>query len=91
MFLRIVKHGQITDLSAGFRLPENEPFTICIVPKTIQATHLTTVQCKLVSDTASGALPVIYNDWSPALIKNLEPNSIDLAHNDVYWGSGNNL
>lgn len=89
MYLRILQHGKVNDLSKGFELPGYEPFSICVVPKSIQPNTGTTVNCRLVCDSEPSDIPVVFNDWSPALIQFLEPNSIDLSQYDVYWGAGN--
>lgn len=86
MYLRIISHGKIVDLAKGFALPDGAPFTIMVCPKQIQAFQIGTVKCKLVGDSLASDLPIVYNDWTPALIQKLEPNSIDLAKYDVYWG-----
>lgn len=86
MFLRIISHGKVTDLTKGFTLPDGSPFTIMVVPKVIQPSHVGTVKCKLIGDSSASDLPIVYNDWTPALIQKLEPNAVNLSQYDVYWG-----
>ena len=43
-----------------------------VCPKQIQAFQIGTVKCKLVGDSLTSDLPIVYNDWTPALIQKLE-------------------
>lgn len=86
MYLRIISHGKIADLSQGFNLPGGAPFSIMVCPKRIQAYQVGTVHCKLIGDGSASDLPIVYNDWTPALIQSLSANAIDLSDYDVYWG-----
>lgn len=90
--LRILSHGQVTDLKSGFRLEHEAPFSIFVIPKVATLVQYTTVKCRCLSDRGSAsALPVILGDWSPAMITSLSPNAISLDQYDVYWGSGANI
>lgn len=86
--LKILSHGQVTDLSSGFSLGGGKGgFSIFLKPK--QATMLLniTVNCRCVNDSSFSVLPCPLNDWIPALIHKLEPNAVNLSQYDVYWGS----
>lgn len=86
---RIVAHGQITDLSAGFKLPKGELFTVYIRPKFNTSTLDTTLSVRCQQDKEFSDAPVVFNDWSPLAIAEIAPSSNDLLQtNDLYWGSG---
>lgn len=85
--LKILSHGQVTDLSSGFSLGGGKGFSIFLKPK--QATMLLniTVNCRCVNDNSFSVLPCPLNDWTPALIQSIGVNAIDLTEYDVYWGA----
>ena len=85
---RIVSHGQIKDLSQGFKLPNGAPFSIYIRPKYSVSTLDTVLSVRCYQDNDFSDAPVAYNDWSPLVISEIAPNSDILTTNDVYWGSG---
>lgn len=85
---RIVAHGQITDLSSGFKLPHGELFTVFVRPKTQVSTLDTVLSVKCQQDYDFSAAPVVFNDWSPLAIKEIAPNNDLLTTCDLYWGSG---
>lgn len=87
-FLRILTHGQITDLTNGFKL-DGQPFSIYVRPKSTVTAVDITVSAKCICDTAASAIPVPFNDWTPASIVELSANAISLSSYDVYWGAGN--
>lgn len=90
--LRILSHGQITDLSEGFKLEHDAPFSIFVIHKVPTLVQYTTVKCRCLSDRGKAtALPVILGDWSPAMVTYISPKAIDLNQYDVYWGSGANI
>lgn len=85
---RIVSHGQIKDLSNGFKLPNGEPFSIFIRPKYSVSTLDTVLSVRCSQDNEFSDAPVAYNDWSPLAVTEIAPNTDILTTNDVYWGSG---
>lgn len=85
---RIVSHGQITDLSNGFKLPDGERFTIYVRPKQIVQTFDTVISVRLYQDDEFSPAPFTYNDWSPCVISEIAPDTEVLNTNDIYWGSG---
>lgn len=85
--LKILSHGKVTDLSNGFSLDNGKSFTICVVPKSATMDLITTVKCRLLCDREPSPLPVVLNDWAPAMIQALAQNAIDLTAYDVYWGA----
>lgn len=87
-FLRILSHGQITNLADGFAL-DGQPFSIYVRPKQTVTAMDMVVSAKCICDTELSSLPVSFNDWTPASIVALDKNAINLAQYDVYWGAGN--
>lgn len=85
---RIVSHGQITDLSQGFKLPNDAPFSVYIRPKSSVSALDTVVSVKCYQDSDFSDAPVVFNDWSPLVISEIAPDRNILTSNDVYWGSG---
>lgn len=85
---RIVSHGQITELSNGFNLPDGVPFTLYVRPKYSVSTVDTVISVRLYQEDSFAPVPVQYNDWSPCVISELAPDSEILKTNDIYWGSG---
>lgn len=88
---RILAKGRISDLSKGFRLPDNTPFSIYLRPKGLMVENDTVIRCRLICDNEAGDFPVPVSDWTPALIVVLPPNAIDTAKYDVFWGASDNL
>lgn len=86
-YLRILSHGQITDLANGFR--KNVPFSVYVRPKTDTIATDILLKCLCFCDEEQTFLPVPINDWTPAAIVEIAPNAIDLSEYDVYWGAGN--
>lgn len=85
---RIVSHGQITDLSEGFKLPGGQLFSVYIRPKYSVSTPDTVLSVNLYQESGFSDAPVAFNDWSPLLIREIAPNPDILTTNDIYWGSG---
>jgi len=85
--LRILSHGKITELSSGFSLG-GSPFSINVVPKNTTTETSINVSCRCICDKESSELPVLFYNWSPALIQEIPSNAIDLSDYDVYWGAG---
>ncbi len=85
--LRILSHGQITDLSKGFSLG-GKPFSIWIRSKQPTLATNMVIGCKLICDKEPGDMPVALGDWTPAAIAEISPDAIPLDQFDVYWGAG---
>lgn len=89
---RIVSHGEITDLSSGFCLPNGALFSIYVRPRDSGETAVDTVlSVKCYQDEEFSNAPLVYNDWSPLAIKEIAPNTEILLSCNVYWGSGQNV
>lgn len=85
---RIVSHGQVTDLSRGFKLPDGGTFTVYVRPKYSVSTVDTVLNVRLYQEEGFSPVPVPFNDWSPCVISELAPDTEALNTNDIYWGSG---
>jgi len=88
-FLRVLSHGKISDLSSGFSLPQNVPFSVYVRPKSTKTESDIVISARCVCDDDVADLPVPFNDWTPAAIVAIAPNAISLTDYDVYWGAGN--
>lgn len=88
--LRILSHGQVSDLTNGFSLG-GKPFTVFVRPKALTMESNVILPCKLICDNEAGDLPVPVGDWTPAEIVEISPNAISLGDYDVYWGSGETI
>lgn len=88
---RISSHGQIADLTEGFKLDAALPFSICVVPKLATTDVLLIVDLKLYMDENSSDFPVPLSEWTPGAIIEISPNAIELADYDVYWGCGQTI
>lgn len=88
---RLSAHGQITDLSEGFKLDALLPFSICVVPKSATTDVLLIVDLKLLQDDSSSDFPVPLNDWTPGAILEISANAIDLMSYDVFWACGQTI
>ena len=73
-YTRVLSHGQITDLSGGYRA--DYPFSIYLRPKEgVEYTDDVLVRCRCMCDKEMSDL--------------LAPDAIPLDEYDVYWGAGN--
>lgn len=80
------KHGQITDLSKGFKLSDDAAFALMLLPKETTGNQLTVINCKCLCDTEASPLPVLLYNWTDAQFKELAANSVDLNEFDLFWG-----
>ena len=87
--LRVLSHGEITDLSEDFSL-KGRPFSIFVRPKKLQSSLETSIllECKCICDKHSSNLPVPVGDWTPAAIVSIKKEAIDLSEFSVFWGAG---
>lgn len=84
---RIVAHGQITDLSEGFKLAGGALFSVYARPR--NATGVDTVlSVRCYQDCEFSEAPIVFNDWSPLAIQEIAPDTEVLENIDLYWGSG---
>lgn len=88
-FTRILKHGKIASLSSAFSIENDAPFSIYVKPVVESDDADILVNCKCMCDSEASALPVPLNEWTPAAIKEISANAINLSSYDVYWGAGN--
>lgn len=87
--IRVCSHGIIENLSSGFKLRHNSPFSVYIRPKEDTLAYDVLLKCKCICDENVSALPVPLYNWSAAAIVEIAPNAISLTDYDVYWGAGN--
>lgn len=93
---RIVAHGLIADVSEGFSLTDNAPFSVLIVPVADITAGLIAIataagfllSCKCSQDSESSDLPIMFNEWTKGLISFIDIDAIDLGDYNVYWGVG---
>lgn len=88
---RIVSHGKINDLSNGFKLPGDVPFSVYVRPKFSTSTLDTVLSVRCTQDEQLSEAPIVFNDWSPMAIVELAPDTELLKSYDVYWGSGQSV
>ena len=87
-YTRILSHGQITDLSQGYKA--DYPFSVYLRPKEgVEYQDDVLVRCRCMCDKEMSDLPVAAGDWTTAAIVELAPDAIPLDEYDVYWGAGN--
>ena len=84
---RVLAHGKIADISNGFKM--QSAFSVYVKPKKLTMEHDVVINVRCICDDEVSALPVPLNDWSPAAIVELAPNTISLDEYDVYWGAVN--
>lgn len=87
--LRVLSHGKISDLSTGFKLEHDCPFSVYVRPKTSSLANDVVINARCICDASTSEIPVPLHDWTPAAIVELAPNAISLSDYDVYWGAGN--
>lgn len=84
--VRILAHGRIPDVAAGFKLPGHMPFSVYLRPVVSDAADALCV-CRCQNDREMSELPVPVGDWTPAKIVEIAPDGIDTESFDVYWGT----
>lgn len=85
---RIVSHGKITDLSNGFKLPSEVPFSVYMRPKNGNIDIDAVLSVKCYQDEKFSDAPIVSYEWSPMAIVEIEPNNGLLDTCDLYWGCG---
>ena len=85
---RIVSHGKISDLSQGFRLPDNSPFSVYVRPKTQGTAVDALLRVRCYQDANVSDAPVAFYDWTPMMIAEIGPDDSILSECDIWWGSG---
>ncbi len=87
---RISAKGKITSLAADFKLRDNVPFSIFIIPKSevaeLKATEVISV--KLYQEDAHSDCPFTVGGWNETSIVSIEANTTLLDDYDIYWGAG---
>ncbi len=87
---RISAHGKITSLAADFKLKNNVPFSIFIVPKDVDAELklAETISVMLYQEDTHSDCPFTIGAWNEPSIVSIEANATLLDDYDVYWGAG---
>lgn len=88
--MRILSHGQVTDLTNGFSLG-GKPFSVFVRSKSVTMETSIILSCKTFCDKDASDLPVPIGDWTPAAIAEISPNAVSLDDYDVYWGAGETI
>lgn len=93
---RILSKGVIDDLTEAFSI-SGEPFSICVIPTDdisvagVISESTTgigiTVNCKLINENTASDLPVYFNQWTEAAIREISAEAIDLTTYTVFYGS----
>lgn len=84
---RIVAHGQITDLSEGFKLAGGALFSVYARPRNAVGVD-TVLSVRCYQDEDFSDAPLVFNDWSPLAIQEIAADTEILNDVDLYWGSG---
>ena len=86
---RIVSHGKVNDLTNGFKLQGNNPFSIYVRPKGTTTDIDMTLNVQCYQDEEASEAPFTLNDWSPLLVSEISASQNDiLSEYDIFWGSG---
>lgn len=85
---RIVSHGKVESLSNGFKIGDGIPFSIYVRPKNPTTAIDVVINLKCYQDDQAGNVPVVLNDWSPLLVREISADASLLSYYDIYWGCG---
>jgi hypothetical protein len=87
---RIVSASRIEDLSEGFELPGQIPFSLYIRPLTASADEMDTllsVRCQQMDTLIE--LPFTFYEWNVILLTGIAPGDDTILSNfELYWGAG---
>lgn len=88
---RITCHGRISDLSKGFRLLNDQPFSLYIRPKSATTTVVDVlVNVKLYKEDSFSPMPVGIYCWNELMALELDASNAGLLEQfEIYWGAGN--
>ncbi|WP_340112609.1 hypothetical protein [Maribellus mangrovi] len=89
---RVLAHGKVTDLSAGFNIDKGyTPFSLFIIEKANKSTDPVLVNCETWHGDGFADCPLTPNCWDVPFVRRINTNGIDLALYDVYWGTGGDV
>jgi hypothetical protein len=94
---RGVSHGKITDLTTGFSLGDDHPFSIYVRPKgqEQQTDNIDTILPVRTYAQEKGYVadaPFAFYTWSPLSMVYIAPQEGDLLDNiEIYWCSGSKI
>lgn len=83
---RIVSGGKVNELP--FKPEKGALFSIYVRPKAATNEIDAIVSVQLYQQSNPVEMPVVLNDWSPLVIKEIPAGGISLIEFDVYWGAG---
>lgn len=88
---RITAKGKVTSLTGGFKLKDEQPFSVYVRPKTLTTLERDVViSARLYKEEECSDVPVTLFGWQPLMICELAAsNAALLATYDIYYGCGN--
>ncbi len=87
---RIASHGRVESVAGGFKLKDEQPFSLYIRPKTGVTTIADVlVNVRLYKDEVCSPCPVILGCWQEIMVCELAESNADLLNDyEIYWGAG---
>lgn len=87
---RVASHGRVTNLAEGFRLKDEQPFSLYIRPKTgVTTVTSVLVSVRLYKDEVCSPCPVGLGCWQEIMVCELDASNADLLNDyEIYWGAG---
>lgn len=87
---RICSHGQVTDLTNGFKLKDEQPFSLFVKPKSATTGVVAVmVDVRLYKETECSPCPCTLNGWQELEVVELAASNAELLERyDIYWGCG---
>ena len=86
---RITCKGKVESLEHGFRLKDEQPFSVYIRPKTLTTMERDVLlNCKLYKEDAASEVPVPLFGWVELEVVEIAPSASLLSNYDIYWGAG---
>ena len=88
---RILSHGKISSLTEEFRLKNDTPFALFIIPKVgsgFEEDKTVLVNCELGLDDTFEDCPFTLLCWDVPALTAISVAGIDTTKFDVFWGAG---
>lgn len=86
---RITCKGKVESLEHGFRLKDEQPFSVYIRPKTLTTMERDVLlNYKLYKEDAASEVPVPLFGWVELEVVEIAPSASLLSNYDIYWGAG---
>lgn len=83
---KLVSWGKIDLLVNDFKLKNNSPFTILVIPKEGTGPEYILINAEPYQSNGFVPTPVKIGEWQSLLFNYIEASSIDLETYDVWWG-----